>query len=299
MVEKPRHNNVAVPGGFRQEGKTGFRPWGDMEMRNSARIAGLVLPMLRTATSCATTGINAGQLNLISTEEEIRLGKKLAVEIEKKQPVLDKPGLTRYVSEVGQRVAARSERRDVAFSFKIIDNDDEINAFALPGGPIYVYTGLLRYAENEAELASVLGHEIAHVVARHSTEQLTKQYGFSVLSQIVLGEEPGATAKMASDIIGSLGMLKFSRNDEIEADRLGVHYMFGAGYSPNAMTSFQKKLGKLQSENPSRALNLLSTHPLSQDRMEAIREEVSRLPPGKPVYYYSERYKRIVGRALR
>jgi len=115
------------------------------------------------------------------------------------------------VSEIGRRGAARSERRDVAYSFKIIDNDDEINAFALPGGPIYVYTGL--------------------------------------------------------------------------------HYMFGAGYSPNAMTSFQKKLGKLQSENPSRALNLLSAHPLSQDRIDAIREEISRLPPGRPVYYHSERYK--------
>ncbi len=258
----------------------------------------LLAPLRLVAVSCATTGINVGQINIISTEEEIRLGKSLAVEIEKEQPVLNNPALTRYVSEVGRSVAARSERQDVPYSFKIIDNDDQVNAFALPGGPIYVYTGLLKHADNEAELASVLGHEVAHIAARHSTEQLTKSYGFYVVAQIVLGDDPIAVAEIARDIIGSLGMLKFSRDDEIEADRLGVHYIFRAGYSPNAMTSFQQKLGRLSSDNPSRTLNMLSTHPLSQDRVNAIREETAKLPPGRPVKYYSERYKSIVNRHL-
>ncbi len=258
----------------------------------------LVAPLLLVAASCATSGINAGQINFISTEEEIRLGKSLAAEIEKEQPVLRNRALTKYIGEVGKRVAARSGRQNVPYRFKIIDNDDEVNAFALPGGPVYVNTGLLRYAENEAELASVLGHEIAHIAARHSTEQLTKTYGFYMLAQIVLGENPGAVAEISRDIIGSLGTLKFSRDDEIEADRLGVHYMFGAGYSPNAMLSFQKKLGKLSSESPGRTLNLLSTHPLSEDRVRAVGEEIAKLPPGRPVQYHTDRYRRIIGRHL-
>lgn len=267
-------------------------------MRNPIVHIAFVMPLLLVATSCATTGINAGQINLISTEEEVKLGENLAVEIEKEQPVLRNPAITRYVSEIGKSVAAQSERQDVPYSFKIIDNDDEVNAFALPGGPIYVYTGLLKYAENEAELASVLGHEVAHIAARHSTEQLTKTYGFYMVAQIVLGEDPGAIAEIARDIVGSLGMLKFSRGDEIEADRLGVHYMFQAGYSPNAMTSFQRKLGKLGSGSTSRAMNMLNTHPLSQDRVMAIKEEIAKLPPGIPVQYHAERYKGIVGRHL-
>lgn len=262
-------------------------------------LAALAILLLLTATSCAITGINAGQLNLISTEEEIRLGRSLAAEIEREERVLNHRALSRYISEVGKRVAERSGRKDIPYSFKIIDNDDEINAFALPGGPVYVYTGLLKYAANEAELASVLGHEVAHVAARHSTEQLTKEYGFYLLTGVILGDDPTAAAAMIRDIAGSLGMLKFSRNDEIEADRLGVHYMFEAGYSPNAMTSFQEKLGRLGAEGQSRALNLLSTHPVSQDRIDAIRREIRTLPPGASVGYYTERYNRIVGRALR
>lgn len=268
-------------------------------MRLSIKLIAFLLSLLLISTACETTGINAGQINIISTEDEIELGRKLAVEVEKEQPVLNNPALAGYVSEIGQRVAGQSDRRDVPYSFKVIDNDEEVNAFALPGGPIYVYTGLLRLADNEAELASVLGHEVAHVAARHSAEQLTKAYGFSFVAQIILGEEPGATAEIARDIISSLGMLKFSRDDEIEADRLGVLYMFRAGYNPNAMTSFQKKLGGLKSSSPSRVLNLLSTHPLSQDRIDAVRREIATLPPGRKVDYYPERYKEMMGRELR
>lgn len=268
-------------------------------MRRSIRLIAFLISVLLIAPACATTGINRGQLNIVSTEDEIELGKNLAVEVEKEQTVLNNPALTQYVNEIGQRVAAQTDRPDVPYSFKVIDNDEEVNAFALPGGPIYVYTGLLKYADNEAELASVLGHEVAHVAARHSAEQLTKAYGFSLVAQIILGEEPGVTAAMARDIVGSLGMLKFSRDDEIEADRLGVRYMFQAGYNPNAMTSFQKKLGGLKAGSPSRVLNLLSTHPLSQDRVNAVRQEIATLPPGRKVEYYPERYKEVIGRELK
>ena len=267
-------------------------------MRNLAKLFAFFVPLLLIASGCETLGIDLGQINIISTEEEIRLGKSLADEIEKEQPILDNPALEQYVSEVGRRVAARSGRPNVPYSFKIID-DEAVNAFALPGGPVYVYTGLLKHAENEAELAGVLGHEVAHVAARHSTEQLTKEFGYSLLVGIVLGKEPGGAATIARDIIGSLGMLKFSRADEIEADRLGVNYLFQAGYSPNAMNTFLQKLGSLNSESPSRVLNLLSTHPLSDDRLRAVSEEIAALPPGRQVGYYTERYAEIMRRELK
>ncbi|UCD58366.1 MAG: M48 family metalloprotease, partial [Candidatus Hydrogenedentota bacterium] len=197
-------------------------------MGRHAELIALAIPLLLVVTACGTIGTYVKQINIVSTEEEIRLGKNLAAEVERQEPVLHNPILTRYVSEIGQRVASHSDRRDVPYSFKIIDNDKDVNAFALPGGPVYVYTGLLKHAENEAELASVLGHEVAHIAARHSAEQLTRAFGYSLLATIVLGEDPAAAAAMASDIIGSLGMLKFSRDDEIESDRLGVHYMFRA-----------------------------------------------------------------------
>jgi predicted Zn-dependent protease len=266
---------------------------------SAALLLVLLLTLLPLMTSCATSGVNRGQINLISTEKEIKLGKEVAAEIEKEQPLHQDARLARYVSEVGRAVASKSERPGITYTFKVIDNDDEVNAFALPGGPVYIYSGLLKLAENEAELASVLGHEVAHIVARHSTEQITKSYGILLVTQIILGDNAPAAATMAGDIAGSLGMLKFSRNDEIESDRLGVKYMSAAGYNPNAMLVFQEKLGKVGSENPSRTLNLLSTHPLSQDRIRAIRKEIETLPGDGNGQYHAERYNRIVGKALR
>jgi predicted Zn-dependent protease len=266
-------------------------------MRHSARLIGLLLPLLMIAGACAT--MDMGQINIISPAQEVEMGKNLSAEVEKEQPILDNPALTSYVNEVGQRVARESGRTDVQYSFKIVDNDKDINAFALPGGPIYVNSALLRSADNEAELAGVLGHEIGHVAARHSTEQLTKEFGFSLITQVLLGKDPSAATKAASNIASSLGMLKFSRNDEIEADRLSVHYMYRAGYDPNAMMSFLTKLGQLQSAQSSRVLNLLSTHPMSQDRLNAVKAEISGLPQGKQVGFFADRYKEVVNRELK
>ncbi|MBI5118217.1 M48 family metalloprotease [Candidatus Poribacteria bacterium] len=251
------------------------------------------------ATACETTGMNVGQINFVSPEEEIRLGKNVAAEVEKKERVLQNPALTAYVDEIGRRIVAQTERPGIPYTFKVIDNDKDVNAFSLPGGPVYVNTALLKYADNEAELAAVIGHEVAHVVARHATEQMTKAFGLELLAEIALGNNPNAAAQMGADIAGSLGMLKFSRNDELEADRLGLRYMFEAGYSPNAMTTFLEKLGNLEKEHPSRVATLFSSHPVSQQRVDALRREISMLPPGRSVGYYAERYREIIDRELK
>jgi predicted Zn-dependent protease len=263
-------------------------------MKNSLKQIIFLLPLLLTV-SCATTG---GGLNLVSQQEEIRLGKELSAEIEKEQPVLNNPALERYISDIGRRIASQTESPDLPYTFKIIEND-EVNAFALPGGPIYVNTGLLEYADNEAELASVMAHEIAHITQRHATEQLTTSVGVQLLTQILLGENPAATTALAGDIATSLGMLKFSRSDELEADRMGTQYMFKAGYNPTAMINMQRKLAQLQESNPSKVLSWFSTHPMSQARIDAVAREIAQLPPGRQVSYYPERYQALMDRELR
>jgi predicted Zn-dependent protease len=266
-------------------------------MRGRINMLALLLPMLLSLASCATTP-GGPSLNLVSKPEEVRLGKELSSKIEQEQSVLQNPILEQYVSGVGQRVAQQAGTPEIPYTFKIIDRN-EVNAFSLPGGPVYVYTGLLKIVDNEAELAAVLAHEVAHVAARHATEQLTRKYGLELVTEVLLGQNPNAAAQVASDIAGSLGLLKFSRTDEIEADRLGTGYLFRAGYNPTAMISIHEKLAALQKTNPSLVLNLFSTHPMSRSRIDAIAEEIATFPAGANVGYYRERYHEIVDRELR
>jgi predicted Zn-dependent protease len=267
------------------------------KMRSRMKMMALLLPMSLSLASCATTP-GGPSLNFVSKPEEIRLGKELSTKIEQQESVLQNPVLEQYVSEVGQRVARQAGTPEIPYSFKIIDRS-EVNAFSLPGGPVYVYTGLLKIVDNEAELAGVLAHEVAHVAARHATEQLTRKYGVELVTEVLLGQNPNVAAQVAGDIAGSLGLLKFSRTDEIEADRLGTEYLFRAGYNPTAMITVHEKLAALQKTNPSLVLNLFSTHPISQSRIDAIAEEMAMFPPGANVGYYTERYHDTVDRELR
>lgn len=256
----------------------------------------IALAPLLLILSCATMG--GPKLDIISPQEEIQLGEKLSAQVDKEQPILHNAALTQYVTEVGERIARNSDRPDLPYTFKIVKSD-EVNAFSLPGGPVYVNTGLLKFADNEAELAAVLAHEIAHVTARHATQQLTRAYGLQLVSDILLGKNAPLAAQTAGNIAGSLGLLKFSRNDEIEADRLGTEYMFRAGYNPTAMIDVQRKLGKLGKSNPGKVMNFFSTHPMSTARVDAVAREIATLPPGRNVGYYSERYHAIVDRELK
>ena len=140
--------------------------------------------ILLTVSGCATTGINKGDINLITSSEEVAMGKEFAAEIETQYEIHDDAELTAYVQSVGGRVAAVCHRKDIEYHFAVIDND-EMNAFALPGGYIYIYTGLMRSLDNEAQLAAVLAHEVGHVTARHSTERLTAMYGAQIAASLI------------------------------------------------------------------------------------------------------------------
>ena len=226
---------------------------------------------------CATTGINRGQMNIISTDEEVKLGQEMSVEVAKQYPIYNNAAVTAYVQAVGDRIVQNSDRKDIAYHLAVI-NKNEVNAFSLPGGYVYAYTELMKEADDEAEFASVVAHEVGHVAARHSTERLTEEYGYQFIAGLVLGENPNATAKLIADLAATGGFLKYSRDDEHEADRLGAKYLYAAGYDPQAMVDFLDKLKALEASEPTKFETWLMTHPTTSERLARVKTEVAGFP---------------------
>ncbi|HJU42188.1 MAG TPA: M48 family metalloprotease [Vicinamibacterales bacterium] len=212
--------------------------------------------------ACATNPVTGKrQMSLLSEAEEIAIGQQQDAEIRREMGVYDDPELQRYVNEVGQELARVSHRPNLPWTFTIVDSP-AINAFALPGGYIYVTRGILAYLDDEAELAGVLGHEIGHVTARHAAQAYTRQaqagIGLAILSIFV-----PATAPFAD--LGSAGLsvlfLRHGRDAELEADRLGVEYGSGAGYDPAGVPRFLATLARIDKLSERGVPNWLSTHP--------------------------------------
>ncbi len=222
----------------------------------------LVLALSILAAGCATNPVTGKrQVSLLSEAEELAIGQQQDAEIRREMGVYDDPALQRYVSEIGQELARTSHRPNLPWTFTIIDSP-AINAFALPGGYVYVTRGILAYLDDEAELAGVLGHEIGHVTARHAAQAYTRQaqanLGLTILSIFVPSTAPFAD-------LGATGLsvlfLKNGREAEIEADRLGVEYGSGAGYDPAGVPRFLSTLARVSALSERGIPNWLSTHP--------------------------------------
>ena len=251
---------------------------GPIHARQVAALGMLAAALLPLALGrCATTGINKGQMNMVSSDEEVKLGQETSVEVAKQYPILNNAAVTAYVQAVGDKIVQASDRKDIAYHFAVI-NQNQVNAFALPGGYIYAYTELMKAAGDEAELAAVLAHEVAHVAARHATERLTSQYGYQFLAGLLLGQNPNAAAKVVADLAATGGFLKYSRNAEHEADQLGAKYLYAAGYDPQAMVDFLAKLKALETNEPSKFETWLRTHPPASDRHARVTSEVAGFP---------------------
>jgi predicted Zn-dependent protease len=224
-------------------------------------------------------------LNFYSVEKEMALGKQLAEEVARQAKVVDDPILSEYVNRIGQNLARNSDAK-VPFTFRVLQNDVP-NAFALPGGYIFVHTGLIGIASEEDEFAAAVAHEIAHVAARHLTCRETKQQlatiGTIPLS-VLLGGLGGLAARQAASAVIPMTFLSFSRHDESEADYLGVQYMWAAGYDPTGAISIFEKLETLQRTQPNAVSKLLSTHPMDSDRIAKTQAEIDKILPSKPEY---------------
>ena len=220
---------------------------------------------------------SGGDFNLISIEEEWQLGQQLSQDIARQVSLNRDPVVNQYVSQLGQKIVANTNMANLPWNFYVV-NDPSINAFAVPGGHVYVHTGLINAASNASELAGVLSHEIAHVLARHSTEQISRQYGLSVLASMVLGQDPNALGQLAAQIVAGGALARYSREAEQEADNLGLQAMNLAGYNPNGMVTMFEKLLANRSGSPGQVEQFFSTHPLTEDRINDTRRDIAQLP---------------------
>jgi predicted Zn-dependent protease len=213
---------------------------------------------------------------LVSDDQEFQLGLQVHEELKKQNTKFNENQVVGlYVEGLAKKLLAQANQdRKLDWMWYVIDDPETINAFATPGGRIYVYTGLLLAAENEAEIIGVLGHEIGHVVARHSARQLVGQYGLQTVANMALGENAGDVAKVAAGLVGKGALLAYGRDMELEADQYGARYAAGAGYDPRGlMTFFEKLKAKYGDTGP--VLTWLSTHPSSSDRINKLAEYIA------------------------
>ena len=228
--------------------------------------------------------INKGSINFISLDKEIAMGRQLAAEIERQVKLIEDPTINEYVNRVGQNLVRNSDAK-VPFTIKVVESD-EINAFALPGGFFYVNSGLILAADDESELAGVMAHEIAHVAARHGTEQASKAelINFASIPLIFMGGVGGFALRQAAGFLIPMQFLQFSRKDESEADYLGLQYLYKTGYDPGAAVSFFEKLQAKESAKPGSVSKMFSTHPPTGDRIELSKKNIELVLPDKEQY---------------
>jgi predicted Zn-dependent protease len=225
-----------------------------------------------------------GSVNFYSLEKEIALGKQMADEVSRTSKIVDDPAVSEYVNRLGQNIVRNSDAK-VPFTIKVIDNE-EVNAFALPGGFLFVNTGLINLAENESELAGVLAHEIAHVAARHGTRQATRGQitDLATIPLIFLGGWTGYGIRQAAGLAVPMTFLKFSRGFEEEADFLGMQYLYAAGYDPNSMVEFFERLKAKEKKKPGTLSKLFSSHPTNEKRIEKVQKSIGEILPGRDQY---------------
>ncbi|HEX8170525.1 MAG TPA: M48 family metallopeptidase [Thermoanaerobaculia bacterium] len=234
----------------------------------------VALAILTLVSAGCGSGGGGKDFNLISIQEEWQLGQQLQQEVSSQVRLNNDPVVNSYINDLGQRLVARTPApfNQLPWTFHVVQ-DPAINAFAIPGGHVYVNTGLIAAAENASELAGVMAHEISHVTARHSTEQISRQYGLSILAGLVLGQNPSQMSQIVAQIVAGGAVARFSRDAEREADERGIQLMSDAGYNPSGMAAMFRILEAHAKSEPSRVEQFFSTHPTTESR---VRDAESR-----------------------
>lgn len=246
---------------------------------------GLLVLIATVATAAGPRKTPKPGYNMYSKEQDIQLGREAAKEVEQQLNVINDRELTDYINRIGKRLVTVGQLEEYPYFFKVVQ-EDSINAFALPGGPMYVHTGLIKAAENEAQIAGVLAHELSHVVLRHGTNQASKAQLFSIPAAIggaiagasVGGGMLGQLAQLGIGLGANSVLLKFSRGAESDADLLGMRTMAKAGYNPLEMARFFEKLESQSGNMNKLAVAFMASHPNPGDRVKAIEKETQYLP---------------------
>ena len=232
-------------------------------------------------TGCASIEYNRAlrkqEFILMSSNREVRLGKSISKKLEEKLKVVNDDLLRQRVKAVGQKVADACERKDITYHFEVLDSE-EVNAFALPGGYIYVFKGLTDEFDEENfddQLAYILGHEIGHIVAKHSVKRIQSALGYQLVKILIISNPKSRKIARGADLAFNQIMLGYSKQDEFTADALGITYMQKAGYNPQAAIKFLEKLKKINQESPAKPLYYVSTHPTISSRIATVRMAIS------------------------
>lgn len=242
--------------------------------------------------------INKHQIDFYSLNKEVALGRQLAADVDRQGKFIEDPVVTEYVNRVGQNLALHSDAK-IPFTIKVLDSDD-VNAFALPGGFLYVNKGAVLAADTEAELAGVMAHEIGHVAARHGVEQASKATlaNYAMIPLIFMTGGLGYIAYQAAQIGVPLTFLKFNRGMESEADRLGAQYLWAAGYDPNNFLTFFEKLEKKEKRKPGTLSKLFGTHPPTPDRIAKVHDLLARFPDRDEYTVSTSEFNKVKSRLL-
>ncbi|MDB4983184.1 MAG: peptidase Ste24p [Myxococcales bacterium] len=249
-----------------------------MTTKTTLRVGMLALALGGCATGTTRSIETTLAQVMVSPEQENQIGLQLKTDLDTNQHAvyMTDPEVVSYVQTVAGKVIAlgKHDRPDVTWQVFVLDDRKTVNAFATPGGYLYVYRGLLEMCENEAELAAVMAHETGHVVARHAARSMVTSYGLDAMTSLASGNNPGLLVQLTSSIAGKGVLLSHSRADETEADEYGARYASGAGYDPHAFSSFFERLQKSEGSSPA-ILNYLSDHPATGDRITHINEYIT------------------------
>ena len=241
----------------------------------------IMTPLLRrTLTLGLVAGATAIGSCAVSTQQELELGRQYAAEVNEQLPIVEDAAISRYINTLGTRIQQQPGTRQIPYRFYVV-NIEQINAFAIPGGHVYVNRGLIERSADLAELAGVVAHEIGHVEARHGVEQMERmqaaQAGLAVAT-ILLGEQPEGVAGAAVQVGAQAYFAHHSREDEFEADSLAVRLLPGAGIDPDGVVDFFQKLLEEREREPSALEQWFSTHPLTEERIQRVRTIIGELP---------------------
>ncbi|HKV10668.1 MAG TPA: M48 family metallopeptidase [Thermoanaerobaculia bacterium] len=246
----------------------------------------LAVLLLFASVSASEAGVN-----LVSLDQEWAMREQLHAEVASQHRVYEDP----YLTEIGRRIVAQTGLGNRPWNFFVVQ-DSSVNAFNLPGGLVYVNTGLLAEADTLDQLVGVMSHEIAHGAKRHGTQLMTRAYGYNLLAGLLLGRDAGRGQQIAAQLVGTGILTNYSRSAENEADRAGVGYMYRAGYDPAGMAEFFRTMDSLRSRRASKVEQFFSSHPLTDDRIRNVEAEISRLPGRRNLTNDTREYQRMRSR---
>jgi len=213
------------------------------------------------------------ELYYYSTDKEVQMGQSIAREVAKEYKEAQDPLMQKRVEDIGKKIAAVSDRKEIDYHFFVID-EDEVNAVSLPGGYVYIFKGLIEKVSSDDELAGVIAHEVGHIVSRHAIKRLQAMQGYSILRILVAAAPSSGEIGSAADAAFTELLLGYSREDELLADQLGARYAKIAGYDPQAMITFLKKLQEVNKRAPLQPKSYFKTHPYVPDRIRAVKDEL-------------------------